>query len=398
MMKDWTDIIGEELDSIQEPLPADDWIVLQQKHAASRRKKRIAAFAWVGSIASAAAMVVLALLLMYPEAPAVQNELVAEDISPVDVIEEEAAVSKECASMDVETACSSPEDILAAHKKPSAGASPKIVVTSEEAEETVGIISDTTSVIERLIAEVTPAGEETEMAVSAWDLEELPEEKPEHRKIPMSFGVTGAVSEKFHPGFGAALGDATTSPDPFTPPDSLVQEMYILTKGGDDKNGGYRDSYVHEHPVSFGVSARFHLTKRFAVNTGLNYTKYTSTRERYFYKYGETVKDKQNVHYIGIPLRLDWMIVNRARFNFYLGYGISIDKCIYASVAGEKLREKEFIFSKIYTAGLQVNLTPQAGIYFEPCLMYSATPGSLQTLRTKSDYMISARGGLRFNF
>ena len=214
----------------------------------------------------------------------------------------------------------------------------------------------------------------------------------------MSFGVTGAVSEKFQPGFGAALDGATSSPDPFTPPDSLVQEMYILTKGGDDKNGGYRDSYVHEHPVSFGVSARFHLTKRFAVNTGLNYTKYTSTRERYFYKYGETVKDKQNVHYIGIPLRLDWMIVNRARFNFYLGYGISIDKCIYASVAGERLREKEFIFSKIYTAGLQVNLTPQAGIYFEPCLMYSATPGSLQTLRTKSDYMISARGGLRFNF
>ena len=41
MMKDWTDIIGEELDSFQEPLPADDWKVLQQKYAASRRRKPV---------------------------------------------------------------------------------------------------------------------------------------------------------------------------------------------------------------------------------------------------------------------------------------------------------------------------------------------------------------------
>ena len=38
MMKDWTDIIGEELENIEEPLPADDWSVLQQKYAAAQRK------------------------------------------------------------------------------------------------------------------------------------------------------------------------------------------------------------------------------------------------------------------------------------------------------------------------------------------------------------------------
>ena len=45
MMEDWTDIIGEELENIEEPLPADDWSVLQQKYAAARRRKKAAAFA-----------------------------------------------------------------------------------------------------------------------------------------------------------------------------------------------------------------------------------------------------------------------------------------------------------------------------------------------------------------
>ena len=41
MMEDWTDIIGEELESIEEPLPADDWSVLQQKYAAARRREKL---------------------------------------------------------------------------------------------------------------------------------------------------------------------------------------------------------------------------------------------------------------------------------------------------------------------------------------------------------------------
>mgnify|MGYP003300699333 CR=1 FL=1 len=67
MMEDWTDIIGEELGNISEPLPADDWNVLQQKYAAARRRRKAAVFAWVGGVASAAAAVALALLLIRPD-------------------------------------------------------------------------------------------------------------------------------------------------------------------------------------------------------------------------------------------------------------------------------------------------------------------------------------------
>ena len=77
MMEDWADIIGEGLESFEEPLPADDWGVLQQKYAASRRWKMAAAFAWAGGIAAAVA---LARLLVRPALPPVRpatDDLVA---------------------------------------------------------------------------------------------------------------------------------------------------------------------------------------------------------------------------------------------------------------------------------------------------------------------------------
>ena len=420
-MKDWTDIIGEQLESIQEPLPADDWKVLQQKHAASHKKKGVAAFVWAGSIVSAAAAVALALLLYLPGKNALPDNLVAEsipaeDVAPVemysvkDVLVEESPVDhfiterasvKKVYKREVANTDASKDDIQ------EDSASEITVISEEHVKEKVSTgksVGEDDSSAKDFIAYASQANKndgdtlQRQKVESAWDIEQLPEEVTVRKRIPVSYGVAVAVAERFQPGFGYGAAHDATVPDntPITPPDSLRQEKYIPVKGGDDL--GYKDSYDHQHPVSFGVSARFLLTRRFAVTTGLNYTKYTSIRKRYYYKYGETVKDKQYVHYIGVPLRLDWMLVNRARFNFYLGYGISVDKCFYASVDGERLREKEFIFSQLYAAGLQVNITPQAGIYFEPCVRYSQTPGTLATLRTKSDYMISAQGGLRFNF
>ena len=68
-------------------------------------------------------------------------------------------------------------------------------------------------------------------------------------------------------------------------------------------------------PISFGVSVRYNLTDKLSVNTGLNYTRYTSTRERYYYTGGADM-DKQYAHYLGIPVRLDRLAGNKKHFNF----------------------------------------------------------------------------------
>jgi hypothetical protein len=444
MTKDWTDIIGEQLESIREPLPADDWKVLQQRYAASRRKKRIAAFAWIGGIVSAAAMVILALLLAKPLAPSAQEKLVAESIpvekpvqqshipdkfsstneetdnSSEDIVsstEDASSSSTDGESYSTEGENSSVEDVsiadsatpggnVAAYTQSDAVKEKNSIkderkeAVKDESKKIVEILKDTTSAAERLVAEAKYPGKETEMTESAWDFEQLPEEKgdkePGRRRNPISIGVTGGVSEKFAFGFASAYHDAYDPPMNTVPADTLVQQKHMsYTKSR--VSSEYYDSYSHEIPVSVGVSARYFLSRRFAVNTGLVYTRYTSTRNRYLLWTGEKIStDKQNVHYLGVPVRLDLMIVNRTHFNLYLGGGINIDKCIYASVGKERLREKEVVLSSVFTAGFQVNVVPSFGLYFEPYVSRILMKGTLPTGR--DELMISAQGGLRFNF
>ncbi len=428
MMEEWTDIIGEQLESIREPLPEEDWKVLQQKYAASRQKKRHAAFAWAAGIASAAAAVVLALLLLSPGESSLPDSLVAESIPHNEVASADDGL-KNVATGDLAPAGEGLKNV-ATEKLTSAGdGSGKVASVGEDsekaasgeitsagdgsgkaaatgtggqnkegsAEKTVGeedspaptpveVQIDTTTLKKNLIAYTTNFDGEGE--------ELLPEE-PNKRRNPISIGITGSVSSKFGFFAYAAAPDTYVPPINNIPVDTLTQEKLVYTKVGNSSE--YYERYNHEMPVSFGVSARYFLSRRFAVNTGLTYTRYTSTRTRYMLLTGEKIStDKQYVHYLGIPLRLDLMLVNRTHFNLYLGGGINVDKCIYATVAGERLREKSIILGTVFTAGLQVNIVPSVGLYFEPQLSNILNSGTLRTAR--DELMISAQGGLRFNF
>ena len=109
-------------------------------------------------------------------------------------------------------------------------------------------------------------------------------------------------------------------------------------------------------------------------------------------------KDWQYVHYLGIPVRLDWMIVDRRHFNLYLGAGAQVDKCIYAVAGKERLHEKQFLFGVNDALGIQVNIVPMVGLYIEPDFSYSLNTGTIETYRSSEPFVITARAGLRFNF
>ena len=412
MMEDWTDIIGEELADIEEPLPADDWNVLQQKYAASKRKKRAAVFAWAGSLTGIAAAIALVLLLMRPGESPVMDDLTAEEIPPVedvmpaDTVADPVRMSRPA----VEIIEKQLDDVLMAEnpaddpveERPEdkdldnkdfgeKGSDEK--VSDGDGQETFDVIRDTTSVNDRLMAD------------NFLDLEDFPEVAPKRQRRPVSVGMSGSVSgtpvirmmDVYEPPH--ADHEQPIPPDP--PADSTGVDMpdqeplQARMKTG---SNGYTDKYTHEIPVSVGVSARFRLTDRLSVNTGLNYTRYNSTRNRRYNNTSRSESARQSVHYLGIPVRLDWMLVNRKHFNFYMGAGVQMDKCLYATVGDERLHEKQFLFGVNGSLGFQFNIVPIVGLYFEPDFSYSLNEGSLQTFRTREPFMISARAGLRFTF
>jgi len=425
MMEDWTDIIGEELADIEEPLPADDWNVLQQKYAASKRKKRTAVFAWAGSLTGIAAAIALVLLLMRPGESPVMDDLTAEEIPPVeDVMPANTVADPDSILAEPDNEVVGPvaplkrsrpaveiiekqldDEVLMAENpaddsaeevpevKDLGGKASDEKASDEGKPETFDVIRDTTSVNDRLMAD------------NFLDLEDFPEVAPKRQRRPVSVGMSGSVSgtpvirmmDVYEPPH--ADHEQPIPPDP--PADSTGVDMpdqeplQARMKTG---SKGYTDKYTHEIPVSIGVSARFRLTDRLSVNTGLNYTRYNSTRNRRYNNTSRSESARQSVHYLGIPVRLDWMLVNRKHFNFYMGAGMQMDKCLYATVGDERLHEKQFLFGVNGSLGFQFNIVPMVGLYFEPDFSYSLNEGSLQTFRTREPFMISARAGLRFTF
>ena len=391
MMEDWTDIIGEELENIEAPLPADDWSLLQQKYAAAQRRKKAAAFAWAGGITSVAAAVALVLLLVRPAAVPADDDLVADQLPPVEEVVPADTVSIETPSENVEiteTVAPKKRQIPASVNvvKPSDG----ILIAQDNTEDKVpaeevafDVVKDTTSIRERLLADA-----------GYFVFDDFPDDEPKRRRMKMSFGLSGSASANPIPkNFDLDLVPPT---DPGQK-DSTEIETPGTARMMMRNKASYTEKYSHEIPKSFGLSARLQITNKLSINTGLTYTRYASDRTRMF-SYSDYQNDRQYVHYLGIPVRLDWMIVNRKHFNFYLGAGLQADKCIYATVGRERLHEKEVLFGLNGAMGLQFNIVPMVGLYLEPDISYSLNEGSIQTYRTREPFMVTVRGGLRFNF
>ena len=417
MMEDWTDIIGEELESFEESLPADDWSVLQQKYAAARRRKKAAAFAWAGGITSVAAAAALVLLLIRPATVPADDNLVADQLPPI-----EEVVPTDTVSID---ASSDTSDTVIPKKKRQIPASVNVVKPSDdimiaqdnaeekvpEEEEIFEVVKDTVSITERLLADAGNTNDKKEVTkdnqTDYWGLDDFPDDKSGRRRMKVSVGLSGSASanpipKMYDVTLEPPLDNVTPEPplDNVTgpgPKDSTEVESPEPARMMMRSKSSYTEKYSHEIPKSFGVSARFHITDKLSINTGLTYTRYASDRTRIF-SYSDYQNDRQYVHYLGIPVRLDWMIVNRKHFNFYLGAGIQADKCIYATVGGERLHEKEVLFGLSGAMGLQFNIVPMVGLYFEPDISYSLNEGSIQTYRSREPFVVTVRGGLRFNF
>ena len=203
-MEDWTDIIGEELESIEEPLPADDWSVLQQKYAAARRRKKAAAFAWAGGITSVAAAAALVLLLIRPATVPADDNLVADQLPPI-----EEVVPTDTVSID---ASSDTSDTVIPKKKRQIPASVNVVKPSDdimiaqdnaeekvpEEEEIFEVVKDTVSITERLLADAGNTNDKKEVTkdnqTDYWGLDDFPDDKLGRRRMKVSVGLSGSAS------------------------------------------------------------------------------------------------------------------------------------------------------------------------------------------------------------
>lgn len=156
-------------------------------------------------------------------------------------------------------------------------------------------------------------------------------------------------------------------------------------------------SYDHKLPISFGLSVRKNLTSSISLETGLTYTYLSSD----IHKQGESGNKvgEQKLHYLGIPLKVNWSFVNTNKFNVYVSGGGAVEKCVHGKTMTKSNTVKPLQFSLAGGVGAQYNITKKLGIYAEPGVAYYFDDGSdTETIRKEKKFNINLQAGLRLTY
>ncbi len=155
----------------------------------------------------------------------------------------------------------------------------------------------------------------------------------------------------------------------------------------------------HCFPIQVGLSARLPLSEQLYLSTGLQYSLYNSK-----FTMSQTGEKRQQVHYLGIPVRLDWVFASNSRFDVYAGGGVLGDLCLNATLAGMSREKDRLSLSLVGAGGIQMNATKHLGIYLEPELSWRIPMdnpifgnNTLVTYRSEHPVMFSIATGIRIN-
>lgn len=170
--------------------------------------------------------------------------------------------------------------------------------------------------------------------------------------------------------------------------------------------------YSHKLPVKFGVSFRYGFNERIGIESGITYTLLNSTFTTAAGATNGNTTGKQTLHYIGIPLNVTYNIIGTRLFNVYASAGGAVEKSVgghfetTGHVGGQHsetnriaLKPKELQWSVNASAGAQVNVLNQLGIFVEPGISYRIPSGShVRSIYTDKKLDFSIGFGIRFNF
>lgn len=151
--------------------------------------------------------------------------------------------------------------------------------------------------------------------------------------------------------------------------------------------------FSHFMPFGATVLVSFNFERNLALSTGLAYTMlYSRAQEQ-----GGGDIMKQYVHYVGIPVTLDWHFFNRSGFSLYSRLGGRMDICAGARFGNEKMQEKPLQWTLSASVGANYNFNRTIGLFIQPELDWYITQTSLKTIRSQSPVNATLRIGLTFN-
>lgn len=165
----------------------------------------------------------------------------------------------------------------------------------------------------------------------------------------------------------------------------------------------------HYMPLTWSLSLTYKLNHHWGFETGLKYSKLTSEFEKG--TDGNTINERQVIHYLGIPLKGVYHLYDNNRWSVYGAAGFTIEKPVYSPLYTDyyvrgrlELNDKTTIhapwqLSTSFGVGLQYHITPYVGFFVEPSMQYYIPmKTNIETYHTEHPFSFTLPLGIRFTW
>ena len=380
MRKDWKDELRNSLENYQATEPEGLWSAVQQGLPSSRTETT-ASFALALALACAAAL----LIILLPPA-AREGELQVLPASDQQLTQQTLPATPVIPAIPVQ------------HSSPVLPTESPVLPTEPQQQHQVSPAQSATQTQAAQAATDEPPAlpdelQQSQPQSSSQGLEEeqpspssISRRKPAINLIARASGSLSSQSSALS--YGALPGsDIATSLNALSYNDLAYRNFSSLVTS--NLGSEVSTHTTHRQPVRFAIEAELMLNKRLGLVSGLCYTRLVSDLTSGGENYYHTV---QKLDYLGIPLRLNWHLLDSRDFTFYAGVGAMAEKCVAGSamtsyslygqsLQGERLSvmDQPLVFSLDTSLGLGIGLWNSASLVIEPGLSWHIPDGG--TLR-----------------
>lgn len=428
MKQDWTDTLKQKMAGYEER-PSDElWAALSEKAGLQESRRKVIPVWFWGLSAAAALMAGIFVVTKVNDKSVNALGGITADVAVSEPVDTEVSEPIDAAVPEpVEMTLAEDLAEVKARKAKSALIAEAVPVESSVS----AVVEDVTSVnTEEYAAEVPSENhdareaatvesdmvEQSEPAMS-WDeyLKETPSEKARARR---SGGFSAGIVA------GGAVGGNTSG----SKPTAMVMGANPLAAGVTKTDWIDKDSkasaivynqpevqeeYSHKIPVKIGLTARYNITGRLGVETGLTYSILSSSVKTGNSETGKNWSTgSQTLHYLGIPLNISFNILNSRYVNIYVTGGGMMEKSISGSIKTDEYVDGKFDrtlttnispkglqWSVNAAAGIQANILPQLGFFVEPGVSHHFKNSSrVRSIYTDKPTDFSLGFGLRYSF
>ena len=196
-----------------------------------------------------------------------------------------------------------------------------------------------------------------------------------------------------------------------------VEEEYVISAIRSELPEGtsilneYQHVYTnveHHQPITIGVTFKYNLDERWSLTSGLVHSilssKLQSGADNHYYK------SHQTLHYVGLPLSVNYAIWQNDKVLTYISGGGMVEKNVSGKLStdyvidnqieaqtSKKISVKPLQWSVNSTVGIQYQLYKNIGVYVEPGVAYHFNNNShVETIYKEKPLNFNINMGLRF--